>query len=293
LELQDILDDTKSHIAEIGLTDGFHTCGSVTISVMRPRTLEHLSGSIFDPLIGLVLQGSTSTQYGVRCLNYTAGDIIVLGQAIPMASGLIGATPEEPFIALHVGIDMQVLRGVYSDMNGKPKDKAGPAIETGPASAEVIDSFGRLFKLSHDPIEEKVLGLATLREIYFRVLRSEQGRVLKRVIHTDSKANQVASAISYIRREYRSTIKVSELTAVSGMSASVLYDAFKRVTANSPLQFQKDLRLTEAHQILLQSVTPISEVAHVVGYNSAAQFSRDFSNKFGRSPKAFLNNSTT
>lgn len=146
--------------------------------------------------------------------------------------------------------------------------------------------------MRRDPIEEQTLGAAALREVYFRVLRSDKGRALRTIIQADSKANQVAKAIAHIRKEYRSTIKASDLAAISGMSASVFYDAFKRITANSPLQFQKDLRLTEAIQLLQQTGSPISEVAHSVGYESAAQFSREFSRKFGVPPKVFSNTTT-
>lgn len=261
------------------------------MGIMQTRMSKRSSCSIVEPLIGLVLQGSKAAQYGTERVRYVAGDVIVIGQALPMVSGLIDATPEEPYIALYVGIDMQIMRGVYSDMGSASIDDTGPALETGEANVEVIDSFGRLFKLRRDPVEEQTLGLAALREVYFRVLRSKQGRALQRIIHADSKANQVAMAIAHIRTEYRSTIPASELAAISGMSASVFYDAFKRVTANSPLQFQKDLRLTEAHHLLQQTVTPISEVAHRVGYESAAQFSREFSKKFGMPPRSFANGS--
>lgn len=292
MKLQDILDDAKFYLAETGHTDGFRACGVRSMGIMQTRKSKISSCSIVEPLIGLVLQGSKAAQYGTQRVRYVAGDVIVIGQALPMVSGLIDATPEEPYIALYIGIDMLVLRGVYSDMGSALIDETGPALETGEADAEVVDSFGRLFKLRRDSVEEQALGLAAMREVYFRVLRSEQGRTLQRVIQADSKANQVAKAIAHIRKEYRSKIKASELAVISGMSASVFYDAFKRVTANSPLQFQKDLRLTEAHHLLQQSATPVFQVAHSVGYESAAQFSREFSKKFGDPPKTFASNST-
>lgn len=269
----------------MGLKDGFRPCGVRNMGVAQTRMTKRPSCSIVEPMVGLVLQGSKSVQYGTERVRYLAGDVIVVGSALPMVSGLVNASPEEPYIALYLAVDMQVMRGVYSDMGGSLTDEDGPALEFGQAEEEVIDSFARLFKLRRDPIEEQALGSAAVREVYFRVLRSEKGRALRRIIHADSKANQVAKAIAHIRKEYRSTIKASDLAAISGMSASVFYDAFKRMTANSPLQFQKDLRLTEAYQLLQQTETPISKVAHSVGYESAAQFSREFSKKFGIPPR--------
>lgn len=287
----DLLEDARSYIATTGLTDGFQTCGVRNMGIAQTRNTTTTSCAVVEPLIGLVLQGRKAVQYGTQHVSYKAGDVIVIGQSLPMTSALVDATPEAPYIALYVGMDMQVMRGVYADMGGASTDETGPALESGQASLEIIDSIGRLFKLRRDPVEEQTLGAAALREVYFRILRSDKGRNLRTIIHADSKANQVAKAIAHIRKEYRSTIKASDLAAISGMSASVFYDAFKRITANSPLQFQKDLRLTEAIELLRQTATPISEVAHRVGYESPAQFSREFFKKFGAPPKAFAGSS--
>lgn len=285
MNIQDVLDDAKSYISEVVLSEGFQACGVRSMGIMQTRQTEHSSCSIVEPLIGLVLQGSKSVQYGTQRVRYNAGDVIVIGHALPMVSAMVDATQDEPYIALYVGIDMQSIRSVYSDMGGTSANDTGPALKAGPANIEVIDSIGRLFKLRSDPIAEQTLGAAALCEVYFRVLRSETGSALKHIIHADSKANQIAKAIVHIRNEYRATIRASDLAAISGMSPSVFYDTFKRITANSPLQFQKDLRLTEAHHLLQQTSTPISEIAHKVGYESAAQFSREFSKKFGIPPR--------
>ena len=292
INLEDLLSDAQSHISQVGLDDGFRRCGVRNMGIMQTRAAKRSTCAVVEPLIGLVLQGSKAVQYGTQNLRYRAGDVIVIGQALPMVSGLIDATPKDPYIALYIGIDVQIVRGVYADMGSGLTDETGPALETSQADSEIIDAFGRLFRLRRDPIEEQTLGLAALREVYFRILRSEQSRALQWIIQADSKANQVAKAIAHIRKEYRSTIKASELAAISGMSASVFYDTFKRITANSPLQFQKDLRLTEAHQLLQHSAPRISEVARRVGYESAAQFSREFSKKFGAPPKAVANGAT-
>lgn len=288
MDFQTLVDEAGTFLSETGNEDGIRACGVRSMGLAQTRRAKSVSCSVVEPLIGLILQGGKSVQYGTERIRYDAGDLVVIGQALPMLSGRVDARPGDPYIALYIGIDMQVLRSVYSDMGGDTADEAGPALETGRAEAEVVAAIARMFQLRRDPIEEQTLGLGALREVYFRVLRSAQGRALQRVILADSKANQIAKAISHIRREYRSTIKASDLAAISGMSASVFYDAFKRVTANSPLQYQKDLRLTEAHHLLQQSTTTVAEVAHSVGYESAAQFSREFSKKFGAPPRAFL-----
>ncbi len=289
MTLQALLSNAIRFMEDIGLDSGFRSFDVRNMAIMKTPMTKMSSCSVVEPLVGLVLQGSKAAQYGTESVRYHPGDVVVIGQALPMTSALIDASVDEPYIALYISLDLNVLRSVYNDMGGSAQDNAGPALASGAASPEIIDSVARMFNLNGDPAAEQTLGEAALREVYFWVLRSDQGDTLRRVIRADSKANQITKAIAHIRREYRNTIKASDLAAIAGMSASVFYDAFKQTTANSPLQFQKDLRLTDAHQMLQQTSSPISEIAYSVGYESAAQFSREFSKKFGASPKAFAN----
>jgi len=284
------LADVKSYVAQSGGADGLHFSGVRNMGVMQTSHTKMNTCAVIEPLISLVLQGNKSAQYGTKQINYAAGDMLVVGQSMPSISSVINATPDTPFIAAYVGIDMQILRSLYSDIGGgRSTDIAAQAFETGVAESELVDAMARLFRLRRDPVEEQALGEAALREVYFRALRSKHGRVLQQMIHLDSKANQIAKAIAHIRKEYRSTIKATDLASIAGMSPSVFYENFKHVTANSPLQYQKDLRLHEAHQLLQHARTPVSQIAQSVGYESAAQFSREFSRKFGAPPKTFVN----
>ncbi len=287
MTLSDLLSDAKDFIAAGGLKDGFHACGVPHMGIQQTSMNRKSTCAVIDPMIGLVLQGGKTAQFGTQQVRYDAGDLVVVGQTLPLMSSTLNATSDTPYLALYIELDMQLLRVVYGEMAGMSRGDAGPALEAGQADAEVIDALARLFRLRRDPVEEQMLGSAALREVYFRVLRSSHSTALHQSIQADSKANQIAKAIRHIRSEYRKTIKASDLATLSGMSASVFYETFKSVTANSPLQYQKDLRLTEAHRLLQSAALPISQVAHSVGYDSAAQFSREFSRKFGAPPRAF------
>lgn len=288
MDLQSFLTDAKDHLAQDGPVDGMQLVGvRNTVIVCTPRPTSK-SCAVIDPMIGLVLQGRKSAQFGTQRVSYAAGDVLVVGQPVPLISSVIDATPETPYIAVYVGLDMQILRNVYNDMGGVSGDDITQVLETGTAEAELIDTMARLFRLRRDPVEERALGAAALREVYYRVLRSKHGRALQQMIHLDSRANQIVKAIAHIRKEYRTTIKASDLASIAGMSASVFYQNFKEFTASSPLQYQKDLRLLDAHQMLQQARIPVSEIARRVGYESAAQFSREFSRKFGAPPRAFV-----
>ncbi|MDJ0639002.1 MAG: AraC family transcriptional regulator [Paracoccaceae bacterium] len=290
MSLENLLADVREFVAETGMTDGFQACGVKWMGLLLSQSAKsNTSCSVIDPVIGLVLQGAKSARFGNHQVRYGAGDIIVIGQSLPIFSSVIDATPSQPYIAVYVGLDMQTLRDVFSDMGGGRSELTTTALETGKAEEEIVEAIARLFRLRRDPMEEQVLGEACLREVYFRVLRSRYSSALRQTILADSKANQIARAIAHIRQEYRSTIKAEHLASIAGMSASVFYETFKSVTANSPLQYQKDLRLLDAHQLLQQTNASVSEVAREVGYESAAQFSREFSRKFGAPPKTFAN----
>jgi AraC-like DNA-binding protein len=294
MNLQNFLADVKDHIKQSGIHDGFQTCGVRNLGIIQTKWAKPNACAVLDPLIGLVLQGQKTAQYGAKRVDYAAGDVLIVGQSLPTMSSVVNATPDVPFIAVYVSLDMQIVRSLYSDIDGvRGADSASPALVAGAAEQELIDAVARLFRLRRDPVEEKALGAAALREVYFRVLRSKHGLALQQMIHLDSKANQIAKAIAHIRKEYRGTIKAADLASIAGMSASVFYESFKQITANSPLQYQKDLRLHEAQTLLQHANRPISQVALTVGYESAAQFSREFSRKFGAPPRSFVGGATS
>ncbi|MDX8347676.1 AraC family transcriptional regulator [Cognatiyoonia sp. IB215446] len=245
--------------------------------------------TIIDPAISLVLQGQKEAYYGDRKIAYGAGDLLIAGQAMPLLSSVITASPERPFMALGILIDMDMLRSLYSDIDASAwMGEASHGLDAGKAEPEVIDAMARLFHLGDDPVAERALAPSITREVYFRVLRSQHAGALRQLMNHDSKASRIAKAIAHIRQEYRRPIRAADLAAIAGMSASVFYEHFKEATARSPLQFQKDLRLMDAHRMLQHGDAPISSIALHVGYESPAQFSREFSRKFGAPPKSFV-----
>lgn len=285
----DFLGDVKAYLAQSRLQEGFQRCAVRNMGLIQTRHAKAQTCSLLDPVIGLVLQGKKTVRFGRKTLTYGAGDLLVVGQSVPAISYVVEATPETPYIAVFVSLDMRILRSLYGDIGaGLASIEPSPALKTGAADPALKGAMARHFALSHDTVEEQALGAATLREIYFRTLRSPFGGTLQHLLHLDSKANRIAKAIAHIQKEYRTAIPASELASIAGMSPSVFYENFKQVTASSPLQYQKDLRLHEAHHLLQQAHAPVSRVAKAVGYESAAQFSREFSRKFGAPPKTFV-----
>lgn len=284
-----LLADVLDWVAETGPHEGVVANGVRGMGVLHATTPRRNQCSVYDPVISLVLQGRKEAFFGNQKLSYGTGDAVIIGQTMPILSTMMEATAAKPFVAVYVQVDLPILRSLYADLGERvPMAASGRGLEAGTAQRDLVDAISRLFRLSRDPLEEQALGAAALREVYFRTLQFGHAGALRDLMAVDSKASRVAKAIAHIHRGYRGTIKASELADLAGMSASVFYECFKDVTASTPLQFQKDLRLMEARQMLSGAAHPISQIAQDVGYESAAQFSREFSRKFGQPPRAFL-----
>lgn len=289
MQTQQLLNEVMTHVEGAGFPTGIVSTGVRNMGIIHTKQAATKDCAIYDPILSLVLQGHKEAHYGSRSVAYGAGDLLIVGQSMPILSSIIDASPDTPFVAIALLIDMDVLRSLYGDID--PSDWQGDmthGLEAGIAEAEVVDAMARLFRLGRDPVEERALGPSVMREVYFRVLRSRHAGGLRQLLNLDSKGSRIAKAIAHIRKEYRSPIKASDLASIAGMSASVFYENFKQATASSPLQYQKDLRLLDAHQMLQHGQAPISTIAMQVGYESPAQFSREFSRKFGSPPKAFV-----
>lgn len=289
MQVEEFYAEVSAYLDAQSAREGFIPLPVRNIGLVRTVQSKRNDGAIYAPLLALVLNGRKDALYGSRSVAYGAGDLLIIGQTAPILASSVTATPSDPFVALYVEIDLQLVRSLAGEVGALDTDDS-PArgVEVGAADAELVAAMARLFRLHSDPIAEQALAGSTLREVLFHALRSRHGGNLRQMMNIDSKASRIARAIVHIRKEYRSQIRATDLAAIAGMSASVFYENFREVTANSPLQFQKDLRLLEARDLLVQARQPVSQIAYEVGYDSAAQFSREFTRKFGGSPRSFL-----
>jgi AraC-like DNA-binding protein len=152
-------------------------------------------------------------------------------------------------------------------------------------SAPLLDAVLRLARLLDAPEEAAVLAPLALREIHFRVLGGDLGERLRRSCEVDGPAQRIARAIELVRARYADALRIDELADAAHMSASALHQRFKAVTALSPLQFQKQLRLQEARRLMLDEGVEAAAAAHRVGYESPSQFSREYRRLFGAPPR--------
>lgn len=255
-------------------------------TLVRCRAPTALEAMVYSPLLCLVLQGRKESYLGEARVGFGRGDSLIVSLGVPTVSRVTEASRTAPYVALALLLDMGLIRDLYDEAGAAEiADEQSRAIASGQADAPLVEAMGRLFDLVERPLEQRMLLPLLRREIHFRLLLARHGGLLRSLAHRDSHASRIARALSRIRRDFAAPLKVTELAGAAGMSPSSFHAHFKALTATTPLQYQKDLRLLEARRRLIGSGQPVSAVAFEVGYDSPTQFSREYSRKFGTSPR--------
>lgn len=244
---------------------------------------------VYNPVICLILQGRKEMSVGAHRLSLSEGDVLLVSHDLPVYSKITQASPEAPYRALILSLDLGILRSLYEIVGEKVSDVHGArALSASATDPAWVDPIVRYLELMDAPLDVQVLGPMILKEIHYRLLLSPIGGMLRNLLSVDSHASRIAKSIHQIRASFRKPLVVGELAQIAGMSQSSFHEHFKSVTGTSPLQYQKDLRMIEARALLERGVPSVSAAGFEVGYESATHFSRDYSRKFGCSPKHHL-----
>jgi AraC-like DNA-binding protein len=252
------------------------------LRLLRQETPSALECSLYEPVLCLILQGRKHVAIGGdRTLSFGPGECLLVSHDLPVRSRVTSA----PYLALVLEVDAASIRKLRDDVAPPVLDRARPrAAATHRADAGLLDALGRYLALAESPSDAKVLGPLVSQELHYRLLVAPFGGMLRRLVRDDSAASAIARAIGHIRRDIRSSIAIPDLARRVGMSASSFHHHFKTITATTPLQYQKDLRLLDARRLLTTSGASVTTVAFEVGYESASQFSREYARKFGVPP---------
>lgn len=243
------------------------------------------AASFYEPIMCLVLQGAKETYIGGRAIRYSAGDTLIVSHAVPVEAAVMQASAAEPYTALALKLDLPLARSLYDEIGELAEGENDVQTLNAAASDQaLVDAVTRLFRLSQDPVEARALAPLVLKEIHFRLLRAHHGGMLRQLLRLESPASRISKTIAFLRNNFKTNIPVTDLAAESGMSLSAFHEHFKAVTATTPLQYQKELRLLEARRLLVSGNISVASAAYDVGYESPTQFSREYSRKFGLSP---------
>ncbi|MBF6169246.1 AraC family transcriptional regulator [Streptomyces gardneri] len=236
----------------------------------------------------LIAQGAKQLAYGERVYDYRAGQCLVASVAVPLKCQFIDATPERPVLGLCLRLQpaqvaeimVQAPRGAFPE----DEDNAAPAIVFADASVELLDATVRLVRLLDQPRDRDVLAPLVKREILWRLMTGEHGPTVRRIGLTDPRFSPIAEAVQWIRQHYRESFRVEELAERTGMSPSAFHRNFQAVTATTPIQYQKKIRLQEARLLLAANPGDVADIGYLVGYDSPSQFSREYRRLFGTPP---------
>lgn len=254
----------------------------------RSRTTD-LVADLYEPVICLVLQGRKQLGFGEDLLDLAPGDALLVSHVTPVRARISEASPDRPYLSLVLRLDLALLRSLYNEVGHTAGTRKGlRAAVVDAADPKLVDALHRYTALASDPVERSVLEGPILRELHFRLLRAPNGGMLRELLQHGSHASNVSRAIARIRSDFRAPLVVPELAREVGMSASSFHKHFRDVTASTPLQYQKDLRLLEARRMLGNGEHTVTTVAYDVGYGSASQFSREYARKFGVPPSAHM-----
>jgi AraC-like DNA-binding protein len=240
---------------------------------------------LYSAGVVIVGQGHKIGYLGDRRFRYDAESCLILGVPVPFECET-HATPEEPLLGLRIDVDLTTLHGLVARFGGRleleRRDHATASSGVEPLIMEgpLLAATRRLLESLRDPMDRQVVGPAAVEEIIYRVLRSEQGRVLYDLTRHHTPYSNVARALERMHSDYQHSLSVEELARESAMGVSSFHRTFKEVTGDSPVQYLKKLRLLKAKGLLVFQGKQVNEAAYEVGYASPSQFSREFKRYF-------------
>lgn len=241
----------------------------------------------YRPCFAMVIQGAKSVQLGTDTINYGAGDYLLTSLDLPVAWRVVEASPEVPHFCITVAISSdKVLDLMGKSGLAKPlgPTKIQRGIVVNGATPELLDAAVRLMRLLDRPADIPSLAPLIEQEILYRILTGPAGAQLINIAIADSHGNRIARAIAWLKENFAGTLRIEELAEHVGMSASSFHHHFKSITAMTPVQYQKHLRLHEARRLMLVEGLDVGNAGHRVGYQSPSQFSREYSRLYGMSP---------
>ena len=241
----------------------------------------------YNPMVALVVQGFKRSMIGDHEANYGELHCVTVGIDMPGIFHITDASPQAPFLSLSVKLDRRIITQLITEAPSVVTAQEGevPSVVVDEAGKDLLQAFSRLVELLDTPSRISVLAPMILREIHYYLLCGSQGKCLRLFNTNGTQANQIAQAISWLRENYTSPLRMEELARYVNMAPSTFNRHFKEVTSLSPLQFQKRLRLYEAERLMLLEGKDAGTAALMVGYESGSQFNREYKRQFGAPPR--------
>lgn len=268
--------------------DGVHPTPIERLSFIRASRPNAPVHALHQPAFCLIAQGSKQLMLGEEVYDYDASRYLVVSVDLPVSGQVMRATPASPYLCFRLDIDPGEVAALTLGAGGADPSprKSSRGLFLGTPDPALLDAVVRLVRLLDSPEDIPTLAPLTVREILYRLLKSEHGDRLRQTVTVGSQAQRIARAIDWLQAHFSEPLRIEHLAREVHMSASSLHHHFKAVTALSPLQYQKQLRLQEARRLMLSEDVDAATAGFRVGYESASQFGREYHRLFGAPPAA-------
>lgn len=256
------------------------------LSLYRRDEPTQPTGIVYEPRICMTAQGVKRVLLGEDTYVYGKRHFLISSVDLPTVVQIIKASREKPYLGIVLKIDQREMAQLMVDSNLPPlrSQQSSRGMATGEVTLPLLTAFQRLLDLLDEPTDIPILAPIIRREIYYRLLVSDQGERLRQMASAGSQSHQIARAIDWLKGNFTQPLRIDDLARQVNMSTSTFHHHFRALTAMSPLQFQKWLRLHEARRLMLTEHQDAATAAFQVGYESPSQFSREYKRLFGAPP---------
>ena len=279
--------DLTERVARLAPVDGIHRAAFPWLALTRDSVPTVCMPTVCQPSLGFVVQGRKRALLNDEVFYYDALNYLVVPVTLPMMGQVVEASAERPFLSLRLDLDLEEIARLLLELGdrGAAPVAADCALFVARMDEPLLDAVLRMVKLLDAPEDIAVLAPAVQREIYYRVLRGELGQRLVDLAECEGGNHRIVRAIEWLKQRYAEPLRIEDLADAVHMSPSALHHRFKAVTAMSPLQYQKQLRLHEARRLMFVDGVECAIAGHRVGYESPSQFSREYRRLFGAPPR--------
>lgn len=282
-----LLSAVTAYIEEQGGGQGVFPTAIEGFNIVRSFQSMMPIRNLYRSSLCVVLQGAKELQFGDENLSYHSMECLVVSVGVPATGRIVEASAAKPYVGVMIDFDVVTVREVLEQLGTPPaqSDTTGPCAFVAKLDQPLADCILRMVRLLATPQAIPILAPAIVREICYWLLSGPHGGDICKLACPESNIERVVRAISTLHTNFADTLRVDQLADIAPMSPSSFHQHFKALTSMSPLEFQKQLRLLEARRLMVTKAANVAEAAYQVGYESAPQFSREYSRTFGVAPK--------
>jgi AraC-like DNA-binding protein len=290
--IKGILDKLRCSVARLTEKGDLEATAIQGLSIYRRDAPGEPITGMYEPSLCLVVQGSKRVLLGGDTYVYDAQRYLISSVRLPTVVHIVGASPEKPFLGLKLRFDPREISHMMADSNLPPprSQQSSRSMATSAVTPPLLSAVTRLIGLLDNEQDIPILAPLIHQEIIYRLLTGEQGLRLRQIAAAGSQSQQIAQVIEWLKHNFIEPLRIDDLASKAGMSTSTFHSHFRNMTALSPLQYQKNLRLQEARRLMLVEHQDAANAAFKVGYESPSQFSREYSRLFGAPPLRDITN---